>query len=204
MRHVMPGTFAFHALRSVPVLILAVLLSGCASKGARHESSLYPDGSISARSSRYARLQPPPPVPAVRGFSQRAGQAPLLDNDEARYSAVYGVPARPDYLNNPASETPVPGYDAAPLPKAAATPLPKAAAAPLPRVAPRRMALNSMPAAQADAVPYGQRRIVVTRGDTLSNLAWHYKTTVTALLRANRLRHGNIEVGQELIIPARR
>lgn len=181
-------------LRSAPVLGLAILLSGCASKGAQQESSLYPDRSVAAQSRQYARLRPPAPVPAVRGYSRRRGAAAVVQNDEARYSAVYGVPPRPDYLNNPAVETMVPKVDVEPLPRAK----------------PRQMASTarfdytaSASSARRPAY-FGERRIVVTRGDTLHNIAWRYKTTITALLRANRLPHGNLEIGQELIIPAKK
>lgn len=211
MRQETEGTSAFLVGISAIVLTASILLSGCASKGARHESSLYPDGHLGARHSsrpanRQAALVPPKPQPAVRGYVERhdgAQPLPRFASDEARYSAIYGVPPREDYLNDPqpngqedARQGPQ-GYDAQPL-----QPLrPLRSASPR---AQRPSARSRTYRQEAAPAPRAARRIVVTRGDTLYNIAWRYKTTVPALLRANRLANGNLEVGQEIVIPATR
>ena len=167
MRDFTDGATALQVTLTAVMLVAVVFLSGCASKGARHESSLYP----SYKAYQAAQLRAPAPRPAVRGYRERSRAAQM--NDEQKYAAIYDVPPRQDYL---------------------------ATAKPEPEALPRD---EDAPAASADAGPVGYKTIVVTRGDTLYNIAWRYKTTTSALLKANNLRHGNLVVGQELRVPDR-
>ncbi len=211
-----------------PAVLLAAtaLLSGCASTGATSEAALYRNN----KPYNLASLPAPAPVPAVRGYRERIRSKQM--NDEQKYAAIYGVPARPDFL-----ATAQPDDDPSP-----------AVAAPAPRLVSRPQAVgtgfintaqaaNQRPAQNwgnrrmAQVLPrsYDQRRslartqrrtgrstggstgrpvgfktIVVTRGDTLYNLAWRYKTTMSALLKANKLRYANLEIGQQLQVPVYR
>ena len=67
MRENTDGTSMFLWGVSAAVLAAAVLLSGCASKGARQKSSLYSQNlSIAGNRSRVAAVRPPAPVRAKR------------------------------------------------------------------------------------------------------------------------------------------
>ena len=155
------------ALRAV-MLLAFVFLSGCASRGTRHEASLYPDN----KPYRVTQFRVPAPVPAVRGYRRRLNN--LEQNDERRYAAIYGVPPRKDYLDTAT------GQDPGPLP-------------------PMTPASTGQERQNPDSRQF--RRIIVTRGDTLYNIAWRYKVSMSAILKVNNLRHSNLEVGQELLVP---
>ena len=167
MRVLSDGTTVFHVLLAAVMLVAMVFLSGCASKGARHEASLYP----SNRAYQAAQLRAPAPKPAVRGYEERLSA--VEENDERKYSAIYDVPPRQEYIDS---------------------------AKPEPAALPRENVEQSAYEDSAPA-PMSYKTIIVTRGDTLHNIAWRYKTTMKTLLKANNLRHANLEIGQELRVP---
>ncbi len=192
------------------LLVATVLLSGCASTGTTSEAALYPNG----KPYNLASLRAPAPVPAVRGYRERIRSKQM--SDEQKYAAIYDVPARPDYLANAQTDV----EPLLPLPPAPRRVTQSRTAAPPPlsnrRTAPERSAQGWSTERVARPQPryYGQRRstkqsahplayktIVVTRGDTLYNLAWRYKTTMARLLKANKLRYANLEIGQQLRVP---
>ena len=58
------------------------------------------------------------------------------------------------------------------------------------------------PAATAEASTAGGDQYVVQAGDTLSGIAWTYKTDVESLMQANSIKDpGTLTVGQVLVIP---
>ncbi|MGQ9594283.1 MAG: LysM peptidoglycan-binding domain-containing protein [Anaerolineae bacterium] len=75
--------------------------------------------------------------------------------------------------------------------------LPPLPGAPRPTATPR-----SLPAAPCGQPPASWRPYVVRRGDTLSDLAIRYGTTVPAILSANCLASTTIYAGQRLYLPA--
>jgi LysM repeat protein len=81
---------------------------------------------------------------------------------------------------------------------AAATPTPRPAASP--EVVPVASAVPvSTPAPAADTA--GTH--VVTKGETLTSIAKHYKTTVGELIKANKIENDRmLQIGQTLVIPS--
>jgi LysM repeat protein len=63
---------------------------------------------------------------------------------------------------------------------------------------------TAIPPTEAPAAPAGQRKYVVKPGDTLLTIAEKFDTTVTAIVKANKLtpeQADALRIGQELIIP---
>jgi len=180
MRKNFSGAAMLRFRSSAVVLLTSVFLSGCATNGARTEASLYPNSAPY----NIVQINPPAPVPAVRGYRERV--RPTQMNDEQKYAAVYDVPARTDYLANTEPEP---------------APLPRTTTQPRAMPAPRAYRTAN---ARSDSEPLDYKQIIVTRGDTLYNIAWRYKTTTAALLRANNLRYANLKIGQQLRVPVYR
>lgn len=162
------------------LLTAFVLMAGCAAKTARNESQHF--GSERNRIAALAEV--PRPIPRARrlgrGLPPEPDAAPAAEpmDDGARYAEVYGVAPPPRYSDDMGTG------------QSSQTWLPPATAA-----------VRRAETVLADARIRSERRVVVTFGDTLYNLAWRYKTTVAALLSVNRLDNTNIQIGQELILP---
>ena len=84
------------------------------------------------------------------------------------------------------------------------TPTPEPTPTPFPTVSPTRTGLPTpTPSATATPLPSPTpAKYVVQRGDTLSEIAQRYGTTVEAIAKANAIADASfIRVGQELLIP---
>ena len=64
-----------------------------------------------------------------------------------------------------------------------------------------RHAPDTQIAANLRRAPARQVRYVITRGDTLSEIAERYNVSTAAIRRANKLSNDKIRVGQTLQIP---
>jgi len=84
----------------------------------------------------------------------------------------------------------------------AVTPMPSGTSTPAtPRVEPQTKPAAEPPKAEAVATPSGLSH-AVARGETLTSIAKHYKTSVADLLKANKIEDDRkLQIGQVLIIP---
>jgi len=83
-----------------------------------------------------------------------------------------------------------------------ATPAPAPAATPTPVVSHTPSPVENTGPAGAVAGQDGPGTHVVTKGETLTSIAKHYKTTVAELLKLNKIENDRmLQIGQTLVIP---
>lgn len=142
--------------------------------------------------------------PGVGPFDSRGNYVEAWADDKSKGRWWRKSTSSPSAIASTPKPTPKP-----PVIASAPTPTPRPAARPT-RPAPRppvgRPSVASKPKPRPKAVKAKPKRkspirYTIKKGDTLYALARKYKTSVTAIQRANGLKGTNLQIGKRLLIP---